>query len=104
MKAQTIFSAFINCVIFENKQALDIYVPSTKDVSKVTFVDFLRPAGNFKPIRSNWSRNVCPPFFDFALKYWNNSKKFFGNVHKRSYKSISEISKQQYSYTTHLKN
>lgn len=53
MKAQTIFSAFINCVIFENKQALDIYVPSTKDVSKVTFVDFLRPAGNFKPIRSN---------------------------------------------------
>lgn len=68
MKAQTIFSAFINCVIFENKQALDIYVPSTKDVSKVTFVDFLRPAGNFKPIRSNWSRNVCPPFLTLL---WN---------------------------------
>jgi hypothetical protein len=42
-------------------------LPSTRDVSKVTLAAFRLPAGNVMPILSNFSRNIRPPFLDFAL-------------------------------------
>lgn len=48
------------------------HIPSTSEVSKVTFAAFLRPAGKFNPIFSNFSRNDLPPFFDLALLNYDN--------------------------------
>ena len=42
-------------------------IKNENDVNNVTFAAFLRPAGKFRPIFSNFSRNDFPPFFDFAL-------------------------------------
>jgi len=42
-------------------------LPSTRDVSKVTFAALRLPAGKFKPIFSSFSLSDLPPFFDFAL-------------------------------------
>ena len=45
------------------------HLPSTREVSNVTFAAFLRPAGSAIPILSNLSLRFRPPSFDFALKY-----------------------------------
>lgn len=42
-------------------------VPSTSEVSSVTWAAFLLPAGSDKPIFSNLSRKLLPPFLDLAL-------------------------------------
>lgn len=47
-------------------------LPSTREVSKVTFAALRLPAGKFKPIFSNLSRNDLPPFFDLALEWQRN--------------------------------
>lgn len=52
------------------------YIPSTSDVSSVTFAAFLRPAGRFRPIFSSFSRNSRPPFLDFALKNFQTNVMF----------------------------
>lgn len=44
------------------------FLPSTNDVSRVTLAAFLRPAGRFSPIFSNFSRSSLPPFLDLALE------------------------------------
>ena len=46
-----------------------LYEPSTRDVNNVTFAALRLPAGKFRPIFSNFSRNKRPPFFDLALQY-----------------------------------
>lgn len=43
-------------------------IPSTRDVSRVTFAAFLRPAGKLRPIFSSLSLKDRPPFFDLALQ------------------------------------
>lgn len=43
-------------------------LPSTREVSNVTFAALRLPAGKFKPIFSSLSRKDLPPFFDLALK------------------------------------
>ena len=43
-------------------------LPSTNEVSKVTFAALRLPAGNASPILSNLSLRYLPPFFDLALK------------------------------------
>lgn len=43
-------------------------LPSTSEVSKVTFAALRLPAGKFSPIFSNFSLKDRPPFFDFALR------------------------------------
>ena len=50
-------------------------LPSTKDVSNVTFAAFRLPAGRASPILSSLSRRNLPPFFDLALQ-----KKIVGRV------------------------
>jgi len=42
-------------------------VPSTSEVSSVTWAAFRLPAGSDKPIFSSLSRKLLPPFLDFAL-------------------------------------
>lgn len=48
-------------------------LPSTNEVSSVTFAAFRLPAGKLNPIFSSLSRNDRPPFFDFALQKINDS-------------------------------
>jgi hypothetical protein len=60
-----------------------VSLPSTNDVSSVTFAALRRPAGKFSPIFSNFSLNSRPPFLLFALqskhdKVAENQLKFFG--------------------------
>lgn len=43
-------------------------LPSTSEVSSVTCAAFLLPAGSDRPIFSNLSRKLLPPFLDLALK------------------------------------
>lgn len=43
-------------------------LPSTREVSKVTFAALRLPAGKFKPIFSSLSLKDLPPFFDLALQ------------------------------------
>lgn len=56
----------------ESKQSFCL--PSTREVSKVTFAALRLPAGKFKPIFSSLSRNDLPPFFDLALKRQRNEQ------------------------------
>ena len=58
---------------FSSKSILAYYglkndLPSTNEVSKVTFAALRLPAGNASPILSNLSLRYLPPFFDLALK------------------------------------
>ena len=48
-------------------------LPSTSDVSRVTFAALRLPAGRFKPILSNFSLKDLPPFLDLAL--WSKHTK-----------------------------
>lgn len=44
------------------------FLPSTRDVSRVTLAALRRPAGRLRPIFSRRSLRQRPPFFDFALR------------------------------------
>lgn len=52
-----------------NRNGQKVCLPSTREVSKVTFAALRLPAGKFKPIFSSRSRNDRPPFFDLALQW-----------------------------------
>lgn len=54
------------------KGAATLGLPSTREVSKVTFAALRLPAGKFKPIFSSLSRKDLPPFFDLALEWQRN--------------------------------
>lgn len=54
------------------KGAATLGLPSTREVSKVTFAALRLPAGKFKPIFSSLSRKDLPPFFDLALELQRN--------------------------------
>ena len=57
------------------RMCIVLLLPSTKDVSNVTFAAFRLPAGRASPILSSLSRRNLPPFFDLALQ-----KKIVGRV------------------------
>ena len=50
-----------------NKYFFFTNVPSTSEVSSVTWAAFRLPAGSDKPIFSSLSRKLLPPFLDLAL-------------------------------------
>lgn len=54
------------------KGSATLGLPSTREVSKVTFAALRLPAGKFKPIFSSLSRKDLPPFFDLALELQRN--------------------------------
>ena len=51
-----------------------LFLPSTREVSNVTFAALRLPAGNAIPILSSLSRKFRPPSFDLALKKLENSR------------------------------
>jgi hypothetical protein len=48
------------------------FLPSTRDVSRVTLAAFLLPAGSAQPILSNLSLRLRPPSLDLALEKTQN--------------------------------
>ena len=58
----------------------------------MTLAAFLRPAGKFSPIFSNFSRRERPPFFDFALRRLSSSS-FHVFKKNKSNKSNAKISR-----------
>lgn len=45
-----------------------VFLPSTRDVRRVTLAALRRPAGRLRPIFSRRSLRQRPPFLDFALE------------------------------------
>ena len=54
--------------IFSKNEILGNFVPSTREVSRVTFAALRLPAGKAMPILSSLSLKFRPPSFDLALE------------------------------------
>lgn len=80
----------LRCDIIILDKIINCNLPSTSDVSKVTFAALRLPAGKLRPIFSNFSRNKRPPFFDFALNKYKHEKNEIKKIFRHSKCTKSE--------------